>query len=182
MEAVICNKCGAPIQVDEVTRFVTCLHCGTGLKIHETESSRYTEVLESIHSATNAAEELITGFTAKMRIIQLQAELDQLDLEWNKRSPPISPAGIVACVVVILGLVVWCLIDHEKENLVVLAIASSLVGWMMLHYSWYEKSHKHYESVRNGIETELIQLVVSRIPDEPVVNRDISKDQHENLE
>ena len=41
-----CNQCGASLQVDEATRFVTCPSCKTRLAVHVSGATVLTEVIE----------------------------------------------------------------------------------------------------------------------------------------
>ena len=43
---VICEKCGLRIQAKKGLKYLTCSSCNSSLKLIETESSFYTEILE----------------------------------------------------------------------------------------------------------------------------------------
>ena len=49
---VNCNHCGATLEVDAQTRFVTCGYCHSRLAIQRTGSSVFTEVLEKFEHET----------------------------------------------------------------------------------------------------------------------------------
>jgi preprotein translocase subunit SecF len=72
---VDCNSCGAPLEVGEKTRFVTCRYCSKRLSIQHSESSVYTEVLDDIKESTDK-------ISQDMEVIKLQNQLEQLDREW----------------------------------------------------------------------------------------------------
>ena len=46
--AVACNRCGAPLNVGEAARFVTCKHCDARLEIRQDDASAWTEVVGKI--------------------------------------------------------------------------------------------------------------------------------------
>lgn len=73
--AVLCNQCGATLEVDEATRFVTCRYCGTNLAVRQSDSTLYTEVLDEIREKTR---EVADG----MQDVRLQNELERIDREW----------------------------------------------------------------------------------------------------
>ena len=72
---VDCNSCGAPLEVGQKTRFVTCRYCSKRLSIQHSESSVYTEVLDDIKESTDK-------ISQDMEVIKLQNQLEQLDREW----------------------------------------------------------------------------------------------------
>jgi DNA-directed RNA polymerase subunit RPC12/RpoP len=75
-QPLVCNNCGAPLQVHSTTNFVTCMHCRSQLAIKRTDSSAYTEVLEGISTHTGRMSE-------DLETIRLQNELERVDREWQ---------------------------------------------------------------------------------------------------
>ena len=75
--SVACNHCGAPLQVESATRFVTCAYCKSQLEIKRTGSSYFTSVLERIDQNTQSIAENVEA-------IRLQHELERVDREWEK--------------------------------------------------------------------------------------------------
>ena len=78
--SVRCNHCGAPLQVSEGTRFVTCQFCKSSLEVKRTDSSVFTEEVARIADHT----EKMSG---SLEVITVQNEIEKLDREWG------SPAG-----------------------------------------------------------------------------------------
>jgi DNA-directed RNA polymerase subunit RPC12/RpoP len=106
--SVNCNHCGATLEVDEQTHFVTCNYCHSRLAIQRTGSAAFTQVLEKLEQQTGQ----IAG---NLKIIELQNELNQLDREWNMsrekllvsqnngaRTEPSIAGGVI---VIVLGVV-----------------------------------------------------------------------------
>ena len=78
--SVSCNHCGAPLEVAERTRFVTCQFCNSQLEIKRTDSSIFTEEVARIAENTEK-------MTEQLEVITLQNEIEQLDREWSARHP-----------------------------------------------------------------------------------------------
>jgi hypothetical protein len=74
--SVRCNHCGAPLDVGEKTRFVTCQFCKSQLEIKRSESAVFTEEVARIVENT----EKMAG---SLEVIRLQNEIEQLDREWS---------------------------------------------------------------------------------------------------
>ncbi len=74
--SVRCNHCGAPLQVAENTRFVTCQFCQSSLEVKRTDSSVFTEEVAKIAENTGRMAE-------SLEVITVQNEIEQLDREWG---------------------------------------------------------------------------------------------------
>ena len=74
--SVRCNHCGAPLQVAENTRFVTCQFCQSSLEVKRTDSSVFTEEVAKIAENTGRMAE-------SLEVIMIQNEIEQLDREWG---------------------------------------------------------------------------------------------------
>ncbi|WP_395732654.1 hypothetical protein [Prosthecobacter sp.] len=72
--SVRCNHCGAPLQVSDATRFVTCQFCHSSLEVKRTESSIFTEEVARIAENTGKMAETL-------EVIALQNEIEKLDRE-----------------------------------------------------------------------------------------------------
>lgn len=69
INSLLCNSCGATLAVTPTTRYVTCSHCQAHLRVHQSESSLFTEV-------TTEAEQLEHS--------SVQDALARLDQEWQR--------------------------------------------------------------------------------------------------
>jgi len=76
--SVRCNHCGAPLQISEGTRFVTCQFCHSSLEVKRTESSVFTEEVAKIAENTGRMAE-------SLEVIELQNEIERLDREWTQK-------------------------------------------------------------------------------------------------
>ena len=70
LESVTCNHCGAPLQVPEGTKYVTCLHCDRQLTVIESGGARFTQVVEELH--------------AQVARLTRQNEAEALDRAWER--------------------------------------------------------------------------------------------------
>ena len=73
---VCCQGCGADLEVDETIRFVTCNYCHARLEIVHDSSVTHTRQLDKISRTTDE-------LAAKVKILELQNDLECLDREWD---------------------------------------------------------------------------------------------------
>jgi len=113
--SVNCNHCGATLEVDEKTRFVTCGYCQSRLVIQRTASAVFTEVLEKIEEQTGQIAD-------NLKVIQMQNDLERLDREWamsrenlmvsgqngSRREPSIF-GGVFVILIGVIGGGAWTL-------------------------------------------------------------------------
>jgi LSD1 subclass zinc finger protein len=74
--SLVCGHCGAPLDVPEGTRYVTCGYCSSKLEVHRSGGAIYTEVFEALQRRT---EEIADD----VEILKLQNELERIDREWQ---------------------------------------------------------------------------------------------------
>lgn len=74
--SVRCNHCGAPLEVANNTRFVTCQFCQSSLEVKCTDSSVFTEEVAKIADNTGR-------MAASLEVITLQNEIEKLDREMS---------------------------------------------------------------------------------------------------
>lgn len=78
--SVRCNHCGAPLEVDAETRFVTCQFCHSSLEVKRTGTSLFTQEIEKIARNTE-------HMAGSLEVIELQNEIERLDREWMAGNP-----------------------------------------------------------------------------------------------
>ncbi|MGI9467047.1 MAG: hypothetical protein ACR2OA_08000 [Rubripirellula sp.] len=76
LERLVCNACGAPLEVPASAKFVTCGHCSGQLQIRRTESAVYTEILADLAEKTEELSERIDDLAAN-------SELTAIDSNWQ---------------------------------------------------------------------------------------------------
>jgi hypothetical protein len=70
-----CNQCGAPLEVPEKIKFVTCVYCSAHLSIRHEGNAVYSEALDEIEKRTGKIAE-------DLEILKIQSELESLDRQW----------------------------------------------------------------------------------------------------
>ena len=125
---VACHKCGAPLEVPNEARFVTCRHCGIQLEVKHNDSATWTEQIEEIQEQT---EELVE----QVAQLQYQNALQAIDRDWDReresllithknsgrRTEPNAAAAIFGiCTVVVIGLIVAVNVQSGLGALLVL--------------------------------------------------------------
>lgn len=107
--SVRCQHCGAPLQIGDDLRFITCTYCKASLEIVRDDSTVHTRVLDEIHENTTVTRE-------KLEVLDLQNEIERLDREWEmaregfvvhgkngSRSMPSSGGAVT-------GMIVGCMV------------------------------------------------------------------------
>lgn len=168
--ALNCRNCGAPLQVPDDLKHVTCMHCGTQLAIVHEGGAAYTEKLEELSERTEQIED-------KLDELHRQQKLAALDREWEKEEEgfevrrkdgstylPTKAGSILAGVgglgvglfAIVLGLSMS--VEHGPGGIFVLfGVAAILLGvgatvWGYDRADAYEKAKRRYESRRRQIQ------------------------------
>ncbi len=142
--SVSCNHCGAPLEISEETKFVTCRHCNRQLAVKHSDSSIFTEVLTQLAERT-------ADMADDLKIIQLQNDLERLDREWevesrqymirgkNGHTSRPSPLVFTAIggVVMLISLNTMLSINNGS------AIPFMLIFMGVIGFSIYNHWHKH---------------------------------------
>ena len=163
--SVRCQNCGAPLQIQEGLRYITCAHCGSELEIVRDDSTVHTAVIKAIAGELEA-------MRTKVKVLELQAEIDRLDREWEAwkqsnlgrwrdgslivPSPPMdlqSTAWLIfACFVMLAALMLAN--DASPSGWGMLAagllVACILAHAINRHAQIYSNSKTRYERERNG--------------------------------
>jgi DNA-directed RNA polymerase subunit RPC12/RpoP len=84
--SLLCDNCGAPLDVPDTARYATCGHCGSRLAVQRNATAAWTEVAERIAGDTGRINEGVT-------LLTLQAELERLDREWEMQQGKVSRRG-----------------------------------------------------------------------------------------
>jgi LSD1 subclass zinc finger protein len=168
--SLTCNQCGAPLEVPEGAKFITCTHCSTRLVVQQSGGAAYTETLEAIGQRTEKIAD-------DVETLKLQGELDRLDREWmlereqymvrdqhgGRRLPRRAAAGIVTAIVVGFA-VLWMFMAQEAAAVLfgLLFIAAAVVVFCinLQKADRYERRLRQYESRRRRILSEM----ESRLP------------------
>ena len=74
--SVRCQHCGAPLQIGDDLRFITCTYCKASLEVVRDDSTVHTRVLDEIRENTTVTRE-------KLEVLDLQNEIERVDREWE---------------------------------------------------------------------------------------------------
>jgi len=110
---VCCQGCGADLEVDETIRYITCNYCHARLEIVHDATVTHTRQLDKIERTTDA-------MVNKIKVIELQNDLERLDREWQSRretllvrtkegnvSEPSSAGSMIGGMVAIVFGIFW---------------------------------------------------------------------------
>jgi len=76
VHSVLCNHCGAPLDIKPRTRYLSCAYCGTHLTVSRSGNALYTEILEEVQEETRALRRDIDK-------LKMHQELEDLDTQWK---------------------------------------------------------------------------------------------------
>lgn len=76
LESLLCNSCGAPLEVPSSAKFVKCNHCNTTLKVHRSQGTTTSEVIEKLAETTE-------DLAAHVQELTRQRQLEELDRRWQ---------------------------------------------------------------------------------------------------
>lgn len=76
LESLLCNSCGAPLEVPGSANFIKCNHCNTTLKIQRSSGATTTEAIEKLTETTQ-------GLSQQLERLARQNELEKLDRNWE---------------------------------------------------------------------------------------------------
>ena len=164
---VNCNHCGATLQVDEKTRFVTCNYCHSRLAIQRSDSAVFTEVLDKIEQNTGQMAE-------NLELIRLQSELEQIDREWmmsrdnlmvsgrnGSRSEPSMALGVFTIVIGVVFGVIWISATSSAQHAPPLFSLFGLLVVGVFIFGGISSINKsgQLDSARRDYETRRLRLV-----------------------
>ena len=86
LESLVCNSCGAPLEVPTSANFVKCNHCNTTLRIHRSEGTTSTEAIEKLAKTTEQLADQVERLTQ-------QNQLEMLDRNWEAERSSLMVRG-----------------------------------------------------------------------------------------
>ena len=78
-EELLCDGCGAPLDVGTKARFVTCGFCGARLRVKHSETAGWTEKVEEIAKRQDRMDKKQRELERQLKINQLKDELSDLE-------------------------------------------------------------------------------------------------------
>ncbi len=155
--ALNCNECGAPLDVPESARFVTCSFCESRLSVEQTGNTYSTVLLEKLTATTE-------GLADEVRRLRAQTELASLDREWEqtrdslmiqgqngrKSEPSYVAAAMQAVVIVVIGSGASSVFG-EAAFLMALAAAAVIVTITAIRAEGYKAARSRYNHRRQQL-------------------------------
>jgi hypothetical protein len=173
VQSVRCHHCGAPLQVQENARFVTCQYCQSQLTIHRTACAISTEVLAGLSRKTD-------HLADQVGVLHLQGDLDRLDREWQMKREELlgcDPTGKLQeprrvspmqfFLVLLLCIPLVAAFGGPDRSTIVPAIITAVVVLALLgSLAWkkspYQAAKLTYERQRAELQARLNQMAPSR--------------------
>lgn len=151
-----CNECGAPLDVPQKAKYVTCGFCDSRLAIQHSGNTYSTEVIEQLVQTTSAIQ-------SDVEELKRRAAISDLDLDWERRkrsyvikdkngreSLPSMP-GIFAQGIVSTGISVFVFVLFPPVGLFFML----LLGWNFARtftkHSKYQAAQQRYRSQRRRL-------------------------------
>ena len=85
---VLCDRCGAPLDIGTRARFVTCGYCKARLKVEHSESAKWTKAVEALSTGQRRIAGEQRRLAAKVRVVEIQNDLEALERRWEARREP----------------------------------------------------------------------------------------------
>jgi LSD1 subclass zinc finger protein len=76
VHSVRCHNCGAPLNIPQAARFITCQHCQAELQVEQTSDVVYTQIIHEVAKR-------IDNTQTQLNQLVLQQRIDRLDYEWK---------------------------------------------------------------------------------------------------
>ncbi len=165
---VCCQGCGADLQIDETIRFVTCNYCNARLEVVHDTTVMHTRQLDKIEKTTDQ-------LANKVKILELQNDLERLDREWDKlqqsflardengnTSQPSAVGSIFGGVVMICAGIIFIAVTGSMNAPVFLPFGLVIIGiaiFMMIKGTSeaqdYQFQLERYEARRQQISNRI---------------------------
>jgi hypothetical protein len=174
-----CNNCGAPLKVDEDTRFVTCKQCDAQLAVRHEDGAAFTDVIEAaarVEASAAAIEAHVERLGADNERLFLQGEIERLDREWDSRREsllvrrkdghsyePTRTAPAVIALVVLLAFapaVMISMADGDSELGAIVWVGGAVfAGVIVLAFNNLNRQAARFQQARAEHEDEREQLL-----------------------
>lgn len=170
--ALNCRNCGAPLQVPDDLKHVTCMHCETQLAIVHEGGAAYTEKLDALSERTDQIEDKLAELNRRQKLTALeqswQREQESLKIRAKDGSAhlPSKTGGIITGVAgVCVGIFIMMLGigsvggSEAGGGMVLIGFLFIFIGiggaiWQVHRADKYEKAKQRYQSrrrqIRNG--------------------------------
>ncbi|MEO5916901.1 MAG: hypothetical protein ABIS50_21920 [Luteolibacter sp.] len=170
---VCCQGCGADLQIDESIRFVTCNYCNARLEVVHEDTVTHTKRLDKIEQTTDQ-------IGKRVKVIELQNHVEQLDREWEKFRQSVSTKsengeimepktgmaianGIIGFLAGIAFIAVGFAGPQPLIGICIGIFAIGVSFYIMRHGHWkaehFQLQKYRYETARKGLLQQLDQAM-----------------------
>jgi Flp pilus assembly protein TadB len=172
---VLCDRCGAPLEIGARARFVTCGYCKARLKVEHSDSARWTRAVEELQTGQQRIAGRQRRLAAKLRVVETQNELEALDRRWEKRREPfmtrakngalMSPIeqqqNALFATIVMLVVAVFAVVVMDATGVLIGALLAvfGIVNYVRASRRCgdYEAAYCEYRAERDGLERALAE-------------------------
>nr|MBC8289918.1 hypothetical protein [Planctomycetota bacterium] len=177
LSPVVCNNCGAPLQIPATANFLTCQHCQTQLEVKRNESVAWTEKHEQLETIDRRTGQLLD----QMAQLRYQTELSHIDRAWdreeqrymvrdqygNTRRPSQMGSIVAGCVIAVFGFFFM----FSGSGGVFLGLVAMCVGFAVSlagnHQAIkHQNARRRYHRRRNDVRLEDYRLDLEEHPEE----------------
>ena len=155
---VACHSCGAPLEVSDEARFVTCRHCGIRLEVKHNDSAAWTEQIEAIEERTEAISERTEQLVNQVAHLQLQNAREEIDRQWDRErerylirqkngrqtEPSYGGAILGTCIMTVMGFVFGAAM-HPAFGVVIVVVAVGVGLFGMQRATRFEEARRRYQ-------------------------------------
>lgn len=113
LESLLCNSCGAPLQIPSRTNYVNCNHCNTQLAVHRDAGVTFTESIKELNETTMDLRDQVAQLSHQQRLADLDRQWDQqresfmITNQHGRKHLPNSAASTIGGIVAIGFGIVW---------------------------------------------------------------------------
>ncbi len=164
---VACHSCGAPLEVPDEARFVTCRHCGIQLEVKHNDSAAWTEQIEAIEERTEAINERTEQLADQVAHLQLQNAREDIDRQWDRererflirqkdgrQTEPSTFGSIVgACVMGAIGLFAGGAM-HPGIGVLIVVVAIGVGLFGMQRATKFEQARRRYQQRKTNLRLD----------------------------
>ena len=163
-----CNHCGAPLEVPESAKFVTCSFCETQLKVERTASTYSTAAIAELKETTDS-------LSQDVAYLKLQNSLQVLEHGWDRqrqtlmtrkkdgstRGPSSQRAVLVGIAPMAVGVVIlFAGLGSPSGGAILFGLAAIVIGIIAgvtehSRRTAYEHAQRRYSRKRAAIRTEM---------------------------
>ena len=134
--AISCCNCGAPLEVGDDTKYVSCTHCNSRLIIERSDNAAHTKIIKQLEEKTNA-------LCVQIRLLKLQRDLDRLETgavvaqryrRFQNQQQQECPAvvGLLITVLVCAILATAAIVGGSWGYLIVIGVITILVAFVQI--------------------------------------------------